>query len=76
MPAVGKKQTTLANRSEAGHALLNFQGRVQRPQPGGSNVIRRHAYIMPFSDAQIEEEQAHFANVIATFQQYAPYAVS
>ena len=31
---------------------------------------------MPFTQEQIEEEQAHFANVIATFQQYAPYAVS
>ena len=30
---------------------------------------------MPFTDAQVEEEQAHFANVISTFQQYAPYAV-
>ncbi|KAI0698982.1 N2227-domain-containing protein [Cerioporus squamosus] len=32
---------------------------------------------MPFTgtDAQIEEEQTHFANVISTFQQYAPYAL-
>ncbi|KAI0705395.1 N2227-domain-containing protein [Earliella scabrosa] len=31
---------------------------------------------MPFTDAQIKEEQAHFANVISTFQQYAPYALN
>lgn len=30
---------------------------------------------MSFTDAQIEEEQRHFANVVSTFQQYAPYAV-
>nr|VWP02404.1 Uncharacterized protein [Ganoderma boninense] len=29
---------------------------------------------MSFTQEQIEEEQVHFANVIATFQQYAPYA--
>jgi carnosine N-methyltransferase len=27
-----------------------------------------------FSDADIEEEQKHFSNVIATFQQYAQYS--
>jgi hypothetical protein len=27
------------------------------------------------SEADVAEEQAHFANVIATFQKYAPYAV-
>ena len=31
---------------------------------------------MSFTEEQIEEEQIHFANVISTFQQYAPYAVS
>ena len=31
---------------------------------------------MSFTQDQIEEEQVHFANVISTFQQYAPYAVS
>ncbi|KAI0372549.1 N2227-domain-containing protein [Pilatotrama ljubarskyi] len=31
---------------------------------------------MPFTQAEIEEERAHFANVIATFQQYAPYALN
>ena len=30
---------------------------------------------MPIDEADIEEEQAHFAKVIATFQQYASYAV-
>lgn len=30
---------------------------------------------MPINEADIEEEQAHFANVITTFQQYASYAV-
>lgn len=31
---------------------------------------------MSFTQDQIEEEQVHFANVISTFQQYAPYAVN
>ncbi|PCH37437.1 N2227-domain-containing protein [Wolfiporia cocos MD-104 SS10] len=31
---------------------------------------------MPFSQAEIEEEQAHFANVITTFQQYAAYSLA
>ncbi|PIL29128.1 hypothetical protein GSI_09176 [Ganoderma sinense ZZ0214-1] len=31
---------------------------------------------MSFTEQQIEEEQIHFANVISTFQQYAPYAVN
>ncbi|TBU63507.1 N2227-domain-containing protein [Dichomitus squalens] len=31
---------------------------------------------MPFTQEQIEEEQTHFANVITTFQQYAPYALN
>ncbi|KAI0634305.1 N2227-domain-containing protein [Trametes polyzona] len=31
---------------------------------------------MPFTQAEIEEERVHFANVIATFQQYAPYALN
>lgn len=30
---------------------------------------------MPLTQADIDEERTHFANVIATFQQYAPYAV-
>ena len=30
---------------------------------------------MPFTDKQVDEEEAHFANVIATFEQYGPYAV-
>ncbi|KAG1896609.1 N2227-domain-containing protein [Suillus fuscotomentosus] len=29
-----------------------------------------------FSDAEIEEEQKHFSNVIATFQQYAQYSLA
>lgn len=31
---------------------------------------------MSISDSDVQEEQRHFANVIATFQQYASYAVS
>ncbi|KAI0672280.1 N2227-domain-containing protein [Trametes maxima] len=31
---------------------------------------------MPFSQAEIDEERVHFANVISTFQQYAPYALN
>ncbi|KAI0827350.1 N2227-domain-containing protein [Trametes gibbosa] len=31
---------------------------------------------MPFNQAEIEEERVHFANVVATFQQYAPYALN
>ncbi|OCH90507.1 N2227-domain-containing protein [Obba rivulosa] len=31
---------------------------------------------MPFSEAEIEEEQTHFANVIATFRQYARYSLA
>ncbi|KAM5536767.1 hypothetical protein V8D89_009485 [Ganoderma adspersum] len=31
---------------------------------------------MSFTEDQIKEEQVHFANVISTFQQYAPYAVN
>ncbi|KAH9854552.1 N2227-domain-containing protein [Lenzites betulinus] len=31
---------------------------------------------MPFSQTEIEEERVHFANVVATFQQYAPYALN
>ncbi|KAI0922653.1 hypothetical protein AcW1_002757 [Taiwanofungus camphoratus] len=31
---------------------------------------------MPFSQSEIEEEKAHFANVVATFQQYGPYSLS
>ncbi|KAI0772899.1 N2227-domain-containing protein [Trametes elegans] len=31
---------------------------------------------MPFTQQEIEEERVHFANVIATFQQYAPYALN
>ena len=31
---------------------------------------------MPIDPEDIEEEQKHFATVVATFQQYGPYAVS
>ncbi|KAI0752760.1 N2227-domain-containing protein [Daedaleopsis nitida] len=31
---------------------------------------------MPFTDVQVEEEQAHFANVLSTFAHYAPYALN
>ncbi|CCM01993.1 uncharacterized protein FIBRA_04067 [Fibroporia radiculosa] len=31
---------------------------------------------MPFSEAEVEEERAHFANVVSTFQQYAAYSLS
>ncbi|KAL7284714.1 hypothetical protein ACG7TL_002020 [Trametes sanguinea] len=31
---------------------------------------------MPFTQQEIEEEREHFANVIATFQQYAPYSLN
>ncbi|OBZ76846.1 hypothetical protein A0H81_03380 [Grifola frondosa] len=31
---------------------------------------------MPFSKSEIDEEQTHFLNVLATFQQYAPYALN
>ncbi|EIW53331.1 N2227-domain-containing protein [Trametes versicolor FP-101664 SS1] len=31
---------------------------------------------MPLTQADIDEERTHFANVIATFQQYAPYALN
>ncbi|KAH9947863.1 N2227-domain-containing protein [Amylocystis lapponica] len=31
---------------------------------------------MSFSPSEIEEEKVHFANVVATFQQYAPYSLS
>ncbi|KAG1730248.1 N2227-domain-containing protein [Suillus paluster] len=30
----------------------------------------------PFSDADIEEEQKHFSNVVTTFQQYAQYSAT
>ncbi|KAH9903376.1 N2227-domain-containing protein [Cubamyces lactineus] len=31
---------------------------------------------MPFTQQEIEEERVHFANVIETFRQYAPYALN
>ncbi|GBE83482.1 Carnosine N-methyltransferase [Sparassis crispa] len=31
---------------------------------------------MPFTPSEIDEEKAHFANVITAFQQYAPYALT
>ncbi|KAI9064760.1 N2227-domain-containing protein [Trametes sanguinea] len=31
---------------------------------------------MPFTEEEIEEEREHFANVIATFQQYAAYSLN
>ena len=31
---------------------------------------------MPLNPADVEEEQIAFQNVVTTFQQYAPYAVT
>lgn len=57
-------------------ATWDGRGGCRSPPPASAAHLQdRRGAKMPLSQADIEEERTHFANVIATFQQYAPYAV-
>ena len=58
-----------------GKSFRNKQSHVARSDSRTSVVIESFTMPPQFSEEDIAEEQAHFSNVVAMFQQYAQYSV-